>query len=125
MMQVFLKNMPQIICIAYFDPKKYILKPNLNLFLTFDFSIHVTKLHADTDAGFSQEYGDIQKYCLKQVKASFEHSSHPDNKCENRYLNIVACKLIILTKFEQVLAGLHKFGQVLTGKNKLKQIKRS
>ena len=57
-----------------------------------DFSTHVTKLHADTDAGFSQEYSDIQKYCLKQVKASFDHSSHPDNKCKNRYLNIVACK---------------------------------
>ena len=64
-----------------------------------NFSTHVTKLHADTDAGFSQEYGDIQKYCLKQVKASFEHSSHPDNKCKNRYLNIVACKFLKLFKY--------------------------
>lgn len=57
-----------------------------------DFATHVASLHADTDAGFAKEYSDIQKYCLKQVKATFEHSLHPDNKCKNRYLNIVACK---------------------------------
>ena len=55
------------------------------------FANHVTSLHADTDAGFAKEYSDIQKYCLK-IKATSEHSSHPDNKCKNRYLNIVACK---------------------------------
>ena len=53
------------------------------------FQDQVTKLHADTDAGFAREYSEIQKYCLK-LKATHEHSSHPDNKCKNRYLNIVA-----------------------------------
>ena len=64
-----------------------------------DFSDHVTKLHADSDAGFAREYSDIQKYCLKQVKATHEYSSHPDNKCKNRYLNIVACKLFTIIKY--------------------------
>lgn len=56
------------------------------------FEDHVAANHADSDSGFSKEYGEIQKYCLKGVKATFENSSHPDNKCKNRYLNIVACK---------------------------------
>ena len=56
------------------------------------FEEHVNQNHVDSDSGFSKEYGEIQKYCLKEVKASFENSSHPDNKCKNRYLNIVACK---------------------------------
>ncbi len=62
--------------------------------LVDDFDNHVTAMHADTDAGFAKEYQELQKYCAKQVKATHEHSSHPDNKCKNRYLNIVACKLI-------------------------------
>jgi len=56
-----------------------------------DFKNHVASLHVDSDVGFSKEYDDIQKYCLKSVKATYENSSHPDNKCKNRYLNIVAC----------------------------------
>jgi hypothetical protein len=64
-----------------------------------DFPNHVAKLHADTDAGFAKEYSEIQKYCVKQIKASSENSSHPDNKCKNRYLNIVACKFKIIMTF--------------------------
>lgn len=63
-----------------------------------EFAGHVSKLHADSDAGFAKEYSDIQKYCLKSVKFAFEHSSHPDNKCKNRYLNIVACKFSCFLK---------------------------
>ena len=55
-----------------------------------DFPDHVAKLHEDSDFGFSKEYDEIQKFCLKCVKATHEHSSHIDNKCKNRYLNIVA-----------------------------------
>ena len=53
-------------------------------------------LHVDSDIGFSKEYEEIQKHCLKNVKATHEHSSHPDNKCKNRYLNIVACKIFYI-----------------------------
>lgn len=55
-----------------------------------DFSEHVALLHADSDAGFNKEYEEIQNYSAKCVKASHDNSSHPDNKCKNRYLNIVA-----------------------------------
>lgn len=55
-----------------------------------DFPEHVAKLHEDSDFGFSKEYDEIQRYCSKTLKATHEHSSHIDNKCKNRYLNIVA-----------------------------------
>ena len=55
-----------------------------------DFPDHVAKLHEDSDFGFSKEYDDIQRYCSKNMKTTHEHSSHIDNKCKNRYLNIVA-----------------------------------
>ena len=54
------------------------------------FPEHVAKLHEDSDFGFSKEYEEIQRYCSKTLKTSHEHSSHIDNKCKNRYLNIVA-----------------------------------
>ena len=64
-----------------------------------NFADHVMKMHADSDAGFAKEYSEIQK--LSYNKYSSDQSSHPDNKCKNRYLNIVACKYYIfdLTKF--------------------------
>ena len=55
-----------------------------------DFPAHVTRLHADSDIGFSREYDEILRYSNKSVNATHEHSSHPDNKHKNRYLNIVA-----------------------------------
>ena len=55
-----------------------------------DFPAHVTRLHADSDIGFSREYDEILRYSNKSVNATHEHSSHPDNKLKNRYLNIVA-----------------------------------
>lgn len=55
-----------------------------------DFPAHVTRLHADSDIGFSREYDEILRYCTKSVNATHDHSSHPDNKHKNRYLNIVA-----------------------------------
>ena len=57
-----------------------------------NFADHVMKMHADSDAGFAKEYSEIQK--LSYNKYTSEQSSHPDNKCKNRYLNIVACKYI-------------------------------
>lgn len=57
-----------------------------------EFETHVSSLHVDSDVGFSKEYDEILKYCLRSVKATHENSSHPDNKCKNRYLNIVACE---------------------------------
>ena len=57
-----------------------------------EFEEHVAKNHADSDSGFSKEYSEIQKFCEKSVKATHDHSAHPDNKCKNRYLNIVACE---------------------------------
>ena len=59
------------------------------------FASHLISHHADSDAGFAKEYTDIQKYCSKQIKATSEHSSHVDNKHKNRYLNIVACKILL------------------------------
>jgi receptor-type tyrosine-protein phosphatase gamma len=55
-----------------------------------DFPAHVNSLHADSDIGFSREYDEILRYSMKSVNATHEHSSHPDNKHKNRYLNIVA-----------------------------------
>ncbi len=51
---------------------------------------HVSKLHADSDIGFAREYEEIQKICVKEGRPAHDHCSHPDNKCKNRYLNIVA-----------------------------------
>lgn len=53
---------------------------------------HVASLHADGEIGFSREYGEIKRYCEKELAVTSNHCSHPDNKCKNRYLNISACK---------------------------------
>ena len=66
-----------------------------------NFASHLISHHADSDAGFFKEYTDIQKYCLKQINATSENSSHADNKCKNRYLNIVACKFDEFFDFEE------------------------
>jgi len=55
-----------------------------------DFLGHVIKLHADGDKGFSREYNEILRYSMKSVKATHKHSSDPDNRHKNRYLDIVA-----------------------------------
>ena len=56
-----------------------------------DLESHVAKLHADSDIGFAKEYEEIQRYCITDLGSlTHEHCSHADNKCKNRYLNIVA-----------------------------------
>lgn len=60
-----------------------------------DFSRHVAQLHADGDIGFSKEYELIQNECIVEEHSS-EHSQHSDNKSKNRYLNIIACKFLLL-----------------------------
>ena len=65
------------------------------------FSDHVTQLHKDGDNLFSKEYEEIQKYSRKIAKGfSHEHSANPENKCKNRYLNIVACKIVSFNMLE-------------------------
>jgi len=49
---------------------------------------HVQDLHADGDIGFSREYEAIQ--AGSDVDLPSEHSTIPDNKGKNRYVNIVA-----------------------------------
>lgn len=57
------------------------------------FARHVMALHADGDIGFSKEYDSIQAaYLVDQF--SSDVSTHPENKLKNRYLNILACKLV-------------------------------
>jgi len=40
-----------------------------------DFPAHVSRLHADSDIGFSREYDEILRYSMKSVNATHEHSS--------------------------------------------------
>jgi len=56
------------------------------------FPAHVASLHRDGDIGFSKEYEAITG-----VEEDFSsiHSSHPDNKLKNRYLNILACNVVL------------------------------
>lgn len=58
-----------------------------------EFAKHTAGLHADGDIGFSREYEAIQNECITDEHPS-EHSLHPENKGKNRYLNIIACRLI-------------------------------
>ncbi|TRY69985.1 hypothetical protein TCAL_10021 [Tigriopus californicus] len=51
---------------------------------------HVALLHADSDFGFTKEYEEIQTFSAQETQACHLQCSHPDNKCKNRYLNIVA-----------------------------------
>ncbi|XP_017785982.1 PREDICTED: tyrosine-protein phosphatase 99A isoform X2 [Nicrophorus vespilloides] len=53
------------------------------------FSKHVAELHADGDIGFSKEYEAIQAGANNEEHASV-NSQMVDNKCKNRYLNIIA-----------------------------------
>lgn len=63
---------------------------------------HVAELHADGDIGFSKEYEAIQTEST-QDEYSSEHSQHPDNRPKNRYLNIIACKIISFQSYKHVL----------------------
>lgn len=51
-------------------------------------SKHVQDLHADGDIGFSREYEAIQT--ASEIELPCEHSQMIENKCKNRYVNIVA-----------------------------------
>lgn len=57
-----------------------------------NFVTHVAALHADGDIGFSKEYEIIQ---AETGDYTVENSQFAENKTKNRYLNILACKLII------------------------------
>lgn len=59
-----------------------------------EFFKHTSSLHADGDIGFSREYEAIQSESVTEGLPS-ENSQHPDNKRKNRYLNIIACKLMV------------------------------
>lgn len=59
-----------------------------------EFLKHTSSLHADGDIGFSREYEAIQSQSVSEGLHS-ENSLHPDNKRKNRYLNIIACKLMV------------------------------
>lgn len=62
-----------------------------------EFAKHVAQLHADGDIGYSKEYEALQNESIVEEHPS-EQSQHPDNKTKNRYLNIIACKLIVVKR---------------------------
>lgn len=57
------------------------------------FGKHVAELHADGDIGFSKEYEVIQSNQDQHVS---EQSQMPENRVKNRYLNIIACKMLFI-----------------------------
>uniref|UniRef100_A0A3Q3KJG3 protein-tyrosine-phosphatase n=1 Tax=Monopterus albus TaxID=43700 RepID=A0A3Q3KJG3_MONAL len=50
---------------------------------------HVSELYSNNQHGFSEDFQEVQCYTA-DMKITSEHSSHPDNKHKNRYINIVA-----------------------------------
>ncbi|TSY83943.1 Receptor-type tyrosine-protein phosphatase gamma [Bagarius yarrelli] len=50
---------------------------------------HISDLYANNQHGFSEEFEEVQR-CTGDMKITWEHSNHPDNKHKNRYINIVA-----------------------------------
>ncbi|XP_060714718.1 receptor-type tyrosine-protein phosphatase gamma isoform X2 [Tachysurus vachellii] len=50
---------------------------------------HISDLYANNQHGFSEDFEEVQR-CTSDMKITFEHSNHPDNKHKNRYINIVA-----------------------------------
>ncbi|XP_061743231.1 receptor-type tyrosine-protein phosphatase gamma-like isoform X3 [Nerophis ophidion] len=53
------------------------------------FSKHVSELSLNNSHGYSQEFEEVQ-YCTADMKTMSEHSSTPDNRHKNRYINIMA-----------------------------------
>nr|XP_046236000.1 receptor-type tyrosine-protein phosphatase gamma-like isoform X2 [Scatophagus argus] len=50
---------------------------------------HIYELYSNNQRGFSGDFEEVQR-CTADMKITSEHSSHPDNKHKNRYINIVA-----------------------------------
>ncbi|XP_061793662.1 receptor-type tyrosine-protein phosphatase gamma-like isoform X2 [Nerophis lumbriciformis] len=53
------------------------------------FSKHVSELSLNNSHGYSQDFEEVQ-YCTADMKIMSEHSSNPDNRHKNRYINIMA-----------------------------------
>ena len=71
------------------------------------FPKHVSRLHADSDIGFSKEYEAIQTQTLLDGYTA-DFSQQTENKDKNRYLNIVACECSILVVHCTMVARRHE-----------------
>ncbi|KAK3574795.1 hypothetical protein QTP86_018385 [Hemibagrus guttatus] len=67
----------------------FLIPDDLEALSVRQFMKHVMELYSNNQQGFSQEFNDIQ-HCVGSIEITAEHSSRPDNKHKNRYINIVA-----------------------------------
>ncbi|XP_048878342.1 receptor-type tyrosine-protein phosphatase gamma-like isoform X1 [Brienomyrus brachyistius] len=62
---------------------------DMEAILVKHFIKHTTELYSNDQHGFSEDFEEVQR-CTADMKITWEHSNHPDNKHKNRYINIVA-----------------------------------
>nr|XP_023649707.1 receptor-type tyrosine-protein phosphatase gamma [Paramormyrops kingsleyae] len=62
---------------------------DMEAILVKHFIKHATELYSNDQHGFSEDFEEVQR-CTADMKITWEHSNHPDNKHKNRYINIVA-----------------------------------